>query len=645
MANKLYQEESVQAIAEALRLKNDGVTDTYTISDMDDAILKMPFGNVPSYHYTEAGRVAKRLLELKALYPHNIVFGTISDNHVDKNTASTMTSARHASFALESVGSMACDFVANFGDNISGNSGIDADTDYANALYMENATRYAIVSLESFNLIGNHDKSNSTQKLFDLIGKYNNFDSYGITQIRGFGYKDFDDKKVRVICLNTTDYWNIIGGNGMSYEQKDFFMRWLDLSGKANFEEWTIIILSHIPLDFLGGDYNKGSDLKAILKAYNDGTTATITVNSSYARAENESNLYSGTLTYNYSGKNAPKIINIHGHIHTNKYGKLKFIDDNTELNIVRVATPNSSFNGNASTDRYTNYGDYSITTEEANKIKKVANSKADTAATFYFIDLDGQVIYAVGYGADIDRTIIYKNAVKYSVTYNLTDVTSSNTASEVVDGGSFTATLSVGTDFALDTVTVKMGGVDITSSAYSNGVINIANVSGNIVITATAKENYVPHWDIGDRTAVTDMYKTAAATKAFDRTKYYWGPAASGLVDYRKITSCTVNANDNVTFFGTTKQYGVGLPFHLEPGASYTFSANSSINGRVRMLLYNADGTHIDGSGVHSTNSYTSPSITFTAPTDETVWVMLTLECYTANAEVTYSNISLTKN
>lgn len=30
MANKLYEEASVQTIAEALRLKNDGTTDTYT---------------------------------------------------------------------------------------------------------------------------------------------------------------------------------------------------------------------------------------------------------------------------------------------------------------------------------------------------------------------------------------------------------------------------------------------------------------------------------------------------------------------------------------------------------------------------------------------------------------------------------------
>lgn len=505
MANKLYEENSVKAVADALRLKRNGSSDTYKISDMDDGVLSLPMGNIPSYHYEEAGRVVKRLLELKATYPNNIVFGTISDNHVSKSSASSMTSARHAVYALEAVGSMACDFVANLGDNIEGTN-IDNDTEYSDAVYMENASRYAMSELTAYNLVGNHCKSNSTQKIYDLIGKYNVFDVYSTTRIRGFGYKDYTDKKVRVICLNTCDYWNGQGGNGMSYEQKDFFMKALDLSSKSDYAGWTIIVLSHIPLDFLGGDYNKGADLKAILKAYDAGTTVSISVNSSYASAQNESGKYSGTLTYNYSGKNAPRVINVHGHIHTNKYGKLKFIDDNTELDILRVATPNSSFSGNASTDRYTAYGDYSITTTEAAKIKKVANSKADTSATFYFIDLDEQIIYAIGYGADIDRTIPYKAVKTYTVTLNLTNVTASNTATVVTAESVYKNTLTAYNGYELSTVKVTMGGVDITSSCYSNGAINISEtdyegntITGDIVITAVAvmplvTETITPH-------------------------------------------------------------------------------------------------------------------------------------------------------
>lgn len=492
MANKLYEEQSVKDIAEAIRLKRNGSTDTYAISDMNDGVLCLPTGNIPKYHYEEAGRVVNALLELKKAHPNSIVFGTISDNHVDLSNDAVKRSARHAVYALESVGSMACDFVANLGDNVAGTN-IDNDTDYANAVYMENASRYAMTGLAAYNLVGNHCKSNSTQKIYDLIGKYNSFDNYGTTRIRGFGYKDYADKKVRVICLNTCDYWNGQGGNGMSYEQKDFFMKALDLSAKSGYADWTILVLSHIPLDFLGGDYNKGADLKAILKAYNAGSSVSISVNSSYASAQNESGKYSGTLTYSYAGKNAPRLINIHGHVHTNTYGKLTFIDDNTVLNFYRVATPNSSFNGNASTDRYTAYGNYSITAAEAAKIKKVANTKADTSATFYLIDLDSEVIYAVGYGADINRTVIYNDKTRYSVTYSLTACSVSNDAEETYEGASYitfiTPTIA---DGGIQSVNVTMGGVDITSSCYLNGFVSIPSVTGDIVITAVAA---IPLW------------------------------------------------------------------------------------------------------------------------------------------------------
>lgn len=507
MANKLYEETSVQAIADALRIKRDGSAETFTIGAMDDGVLTLPMGNIPSYHREEARRVVKELLKLKEDHPNNICFGTISDNHVDTLTATATASARHAIYALESVGSMACDFVANLGDNVEGTN-IDNDTEYANAVYMENASRYAMTELTSFNLVGNHCKSNSTQKIYDLIGKYNVFDVYSTTRIRGFGYKDFADKKVRVVALNTCDYWNTQGGNGMSYEQKDFLMKALDLSSKSDYESWTIILLSHIPLDYKGGDYNKGADLKAILTAYDKGTSVSITVDSTSASRQNESGKYSGTLTYNYSGKNQPKVVNIHGHIHTNKYGKLKFIDDNTELNIMRVATSNSSFSGNASTNRYTDFGDYSITDDEALLIKKSANSQRDTSATFYLFDLDGQTVHSVGYGADVDRTIVYKTVKTYKITLNLTNVTASNTATSIAEDAIYNNTLTANSGYTLDSVKVTMGGVDITSDVYSNGVIKISAsgsalspeiITGDIVITAVATmplvtETITPH-------------------------------------------------------------------------------------------------------------------------------------------------------
>lgn len=444
--------------------------------------------DVPSYHFVEAARVVENIENFKTSHPNNLVFGAISDIHVyNGNTtyeAKSKTAIKNAAFALETVGAMVgCDFIANLGDNCWEN-GIDTDNALLGATYSVNSLKSAFSRLTRYNLIGNHDKSDNTQMQYNLIGSYNEFDHYGTTQIRGFGYKDYTSKKVRVICLNTCDYLNASGGCAMSYEQKDFLLRALDLSSKTDCAEWQILLLSHIPLDWNGGDYNFYADLQTILNAYEDGTTASITVNSSYALRETPSNYAtysSGKLVYNYSGKNSAKIIaNIHGHVHTNKVSKIANTD------IARVATANTNPDLNKS-ESYPDYGDYSITTTEANKIKKVSGTAKDTSATFYCIDLDEQTIYSIGYGADVDRTIPYKAAVVYPVTYDLTNVTSSNTTSGVVEGSSFTATLTARSGYALDAVTVTMGGTNITSSAYSNGVINIAKVTGKVVITAKA--------------------------------------------------------------------------------------------------------------------------------------------------------------
>ena len=74
-----------------------------------------------------------------------------------------------------------------------------------------------------------------------------------------------------------------------------------------------------------------------------------------------------------------------------------------------------------------------------------------------------------------------------YSISNNLTNVTSNNSSTSIAEGSSYSATLTANSGFTLETVTVSMGGIDITSTAYSNGSISISSVTGNIVINATA--------------------------------------------------------------------------------------------------------------------------------------------------------------
>ena len=73
------------------------------------------------------------------------------------------------------------------------------------------------------------------------------------------------------------------------------------------------------------------------------------------------------------------------------------------------------------------------------------------------------------------------------TVTMTLTKVTSSNKKRMTDKNASYTTTLTADEGYTLGTPVIKMGGTDITSSVYSDGVVNIPSVTGNITITATA--------------------------------------------------------------------------------------------------------------------------------------------------------------
>ena len=80
-----------------------------------------------------------------------------------------------------------------------------------------------------------------------------------------------------------------------------------------------------------------------------------------------------------------------------------------------------------------------------------------------------------------------YFERITYGITRNLTNCSLSNAATTVNHGSAYTSNVTADSGYVLSSVTVTMGGVDITSSAYSDGVINVASVTGAISITATS--------------------------------------------------------------------------------------------------------------------------------------------------------------
>ena len=76
-----------------------------------------------------------------------------------------------------------------------------------------------------------------------------------------------------------------------------------------------------------------------------------------------------------------------------------------------------------------------------------------------------------------------------YTITNNLTNATNSNSLSSIEEGSSYTAKITANTGYKLSTITVSMGGADVTNTVYSDGNINISDVTGNIIITVTTVE------------------------------------------------------------------------------------------------------------------------------------------------------------
>lgn len=136
----------------------------------------------------------------------------------------------------------------------------------------------------------------------------------------------------------------------------------------------------------------------------------------------------------------------------------------------------------------------YTIT----NNLTDVVNTNTDTSITQYqdyIADLtvaNGYVISDVQIKLnDTDVTDLYftgtKTTLNYSIQKNLTNC-HLNGKTKVIAGQSYVAEIIADTGFTMDgaTITITMGGIDM-SNYYSNGKIAIPNVTGNITITATA--------------------------------------------------------------------------------------------------------------------------------------------------------------
>lgn len=111
--------------------------------------------------------------------------------------------------------------------------------------------------------------------------------------------------------------------------------------------------------------------------------------------------------------------------------------------------------------------------------------------------------------------TVQMPQPIYYTITNNLTNCTSNNNNTSVKESTSYTATISPFSGYTLTdaSISVTMGGVDVTKTVYNNGVINISSVTGNVVIIISAVKIVVNVNEINPSYLSVTDYKTIKIT------------------------------------------------------------------------------------------------------------------------------------
>lgn len=167
---------------------------------------------------------------------------------------------------------------------------------------------------------------------------------------------------------------------------------------------------------------------------------------------------------------------------------------------VARYAAPLSATTEDGTFNSKTWVDGDKITTAELNRmetgIKTNSTQYKDIANNFKLVSGNSNTIKLMFGTKELSSITINGGTVeptppattKYTITNNLSHATNSNTTTSVEKNSSYSANITANSNYRIKTVTVTMGGVNITNTAYSNGRINISSVTGNIVITVTTE-------------------------------------------------------------------------------------------------------------------------------------------------------------
>ena len=537
----------------------------------------------PDYVIAEARETATKVLNHQSEDCFSLAW--LSDLHignkykVDGVWIADETSNIEAGQGLHEMSKRApCDMISIGGDLACGANVTSHDEELSQ---LDDCTEYlrpATFHTPTLYLVGNHDDAPwratanrlTRAELFSRFGKKNLLvGAVSNDRDKGcnYGYLDFENRKMRVIYLDTHDKngWEstncesgatesaYMNACNVSAKQLDFLAnKALDFSKKENPAEWGIVVLSHIPLNFIAGTLTYTDETSG--KSYQCNVDNVITILTAYLSKGSGSITHNGeTVNYDFSALTDKAYLYccVNGHRHCyefREYGAKK---------IPAITCPNTrDGNERESADGKT--------------YTKTAGTGESCSFNVITIDRVNNKIYADNHGAGIDREF---DVVIYSSYTNLVP----KSTTPVAEGGQ-------------PSTQIYNGGLGYKNDVRISGVTD--STSGGSGYVATGVVPYARKAD-GSFGVIYIKGATLDTTKSYVRCTTIQYVASEGAKSQRQMVGGGTGNTAWSTYF--TIETLSDMYYKLTPTSGAGFSFNTigfrmSLYGRGENLIITVD-------------------------------------------------------
>lgn len=622
MGKVLVTDTYLTDIADAIREKL-GVSDTYTPAQMGPAIETITGGggtsiiDNPEYLIAETIDAAQKINALRNDHTFVAYFITDTHAHTSSNNLQYVDAQLASMYAIART--IKPDLVIHGGDMTNGSEPKAATLALADHIV---AQMREIGGSDTHILVGNHD-GNTVQgsgvaqsevearriteaEMLTMWRSWDDGFTYAGSSLQGgefYGYRDYPTLGLRVIRLHS--YIQVIddatynGGNGANWGYYADERTWFQ--NVALNTDNTVLIFCHQTLSPVLQGFSDEQDIP------HGGTTMQQALDAWLAAKPTRrcAGVVHGHVHWDYSakGKGTFTVINHETKAQFSRTGAYGDFYEHGQC----LANYLTTF---ATTDS-TPVSGYRDVPVDAIWRGRTVSTPTQALWTAVIVDVEAERISLVRFGAGPDRAYGYGATTYHSIATSLTHATISNAQTSIADGEAYTATIHAISGYTLDSVTVTMGGVDITSTAYSNGTITIAAVTGNVTIVAVASKprvNLLPSATDTDGTIYNDTgYKPNTRLNSAGNPTAATGYYTTGFIPLtagQKVTfeNMVIDADNSVS--GYNMQY---LSFY---DSSKTLLASCSIYARdwiahasALMQPYTLDGTNLTSVTPHGSS------------------------------------------